>query len=348
MPDPSALSLVSSKEDTSSLTVVVGRFENIHCSRMLWCFRHHGLDCSEYKRSPGRLSDSAWIFRASGVCFAPAHRLVVNDLPKLDSVLEDIEFSAIKTGMLYGSDHVRAVVRSLKRHYTDKGKPIPPLVVDPVCVSTSGHRLLSEEAVSVMLEELFPLAVLTTPNVPEAEMIISSSGRDEARQIKTFDSAVQASMSIPTPMSCPTNVLLKGGHLDVRRSQLPHDVALEDSLEILSLERQPGNDELNDEKIVPDTFFDHSTQKFQIMFHPRIQSMSTHGTGCTLSAAIACFLAQGHSRRFLRILYAPRHYDDALLQYMIPLHRPESTHTVVSSWPFPSVAVTALSTTCML
>lgn len=75
--------------------------------------------------------------------------------------------------MLFDAANTRAVSSTLKDLY--KGQNLPPLVVDPVCVSTSGHSLLHPEAVEVIIQELFPLATLITPNKSEAELLLSTS-----------------------------------------------------------------------------------------------------------------------------------------------------------------------------
>ena len=117
--------------------------------------------------------------------------------------------------MLYDAEHIRAVVNGLKRNFTDKGKPIPPLVVDPVSVSTSGHRLLNEQAECVMIGELFPLATLITPNKAEADVLneyYEPVGRDK---IESLESAIMAARSLSSKAGC--SALLKGGHLNFKR-----------------------------------------------------------------------------------------------------------------------------------
>ena len=109
---------------------------------------------------------------------------------QLHSVLDDIEIRGIKTGMLYDAENTRRVVRKLKAHYGDAAN-IPPLVVDPVAVSTSGHTLLHPEAIDVMIEELFPLATLITPNKPETELLLSRRG--DSASIETLEDMIAAS-----------------------------------------------------------------------------------------------------------------------------------------------------------
>lgn len=205
--------------------------------------------------------------------------------------------------MLYDAEHVKAVVSGLKRNLTDVGKPLPPLVVDPVCVSTSGHRLLSEDAVSIMVEELFPLATLITPNKSEAEVLLAHAKLGGKAKIETVDDLVVAAVTLMG--SLKRSVLLKGGHLVVTRSQLnraTHDLLAEDrsgletNMEILCtrLDTLDEDGEENEELVV-DVLAD-ARELVGLFARPRIDSTSTHGTGCTLSSAIASLLAQGQSR----------------------------------------------------
>ena len=80
---------------------------------------------------------------------------------QLDNIFTDIYPDAVKIGMVSESDLIRMIAKKL-RQYQAKN-----IVVDPVMVATSGARLISEEAVDVLKEELFPLADLLTPNIPE-------------------------------------------------------------------------------------------------------------------------------------------------------------------------------------
>lgn len=88
---------------------------------------------------------------------------------QINAVLEDIGADAIKIGMLQSKDTVRCVAECLRRYNINN------VVLDPVMVSTSGKRLLEEDAISVMKEELFPLVRVITPNIPEAELLTGSS-----------------------------------------------------------------------------------------------------------------------------------------------------------------------------
>ena len=117
---------------------------------------------------------------------------------QLDAVLSDMEVRAAKTGMLYSA----AIIEALAEGLADKA---PPLVVDPVCVSQSGAKLLQDEAVQAMVELIFPLADLLTPNIPEAELFTGLA-------IKDSDSVAEAGTRLLA--MGPSAVLIKGGHMD--------------------------------------------------------------------------------------------------------------------------------------
>ena len=118
---------------------------------------------------------------------------------QIEAVLEDIGAGAIKTGMLGTPEVVEAVAGVLR----DRGAG--PLVVDPVMIAKSRDRLLSEQAVAVLIRDLLPLAVVVTPNAPEAEVLTGrrvrtdAEARDAARHIHDLG---------------PRAVIVKGGHLD--------------------------------------------------------------------------------------------------------------------------------------
>ncbi|MEZ0576649.1 bifunctional hydroxymethylpyrimidine kinase/phosphomethylpyrimidine kinase [Halodesulfovibrio aestuarii] len=128
-----------------------------------------------------------------------------------------------------------------------------PLVIDPVSVSTSGHALLQQDAVDALVERILPLATVVTPNKPEAEMLAGIKITTEA----DVATAIKRILAMG-----PKAVLLKGGHFD------------------------ENNEELVDWLGFPDV-------APLGIHHSRVATKNTHGTGCTLSAAIATFLAHG-------------------------------------------------------
>lgn len=162
---------------------------------------------------------------------------------QLDAVFTDIYPEAVKIGMLSSKDLILTISNSLKEY---KAKNI---VVDPVIVSTSGSKLIADEAIETMCEELFPLATVITPNIPEAEIL-------SGMKIKSSEDMIEAAKKINAKYGCA--VLCKGGH------------------------------SLNDAN---DLLFDGKDIKW--FRGRRIDNPNTHGTGCTLSSAIASNLAKG-------------------------------------------------------
>ena len=159
------------------------------------------------------------------------------------AVHDDIGADAIKIGMLGSAEAVLAVGEALRSH------EMRSVVLDPVMVSTSGHRLTEDGAVGTMCRELFPLATVITPNIPEGEVLAETAIRSEADM-------EQAAEKIFGRYGCA--VLLKGGH------------SLNDANDLLY--RDGG---------------------FKWFKGRRIDNPNTHGTGCTLSSAIASNLAKG-------------------------------------------------------
>lgn len=163
---------------------------------------------------------------------------------QIDAVVTDIGVDAAKTGMLASAEIVSAVAKAARTH------AIPNLVVDPVFVSKHRNRLLAEDAVDALREDLFPVATVITPNLFEAGALLDG-------QIETLNEMRDAAERLAS--FGPRAVLVKGGHL-------PGDVA---------------TDVLWHEGTVTE------------IDGPRFDTEDTHGTGCTLSAAIAAYLARG-------------------------------------------------------
>ena len=172
---------------------------------------------------------------------------IVSD--QIDAVFEDIRPAAVKIGMLSSAPVVHEVARGLRRH------DAAHVVLDPVMVATSGATLMTGDAASAMVAELFGLAQVVTPNIPEASAL---SGIDAAA--RGLDSMTEAACAIAR--TTPGAVLVKGGHLAGEGC----------ATDVLLL---PGADEP------------------LVLRGEAVQTHGTHGTGCTLSSAIACFLALG-------------------------------------------------------
>lgn len=164
---------------------------------------------------------------------------------QIRSVLSDIGADAGKTGMLATKEIAKVVAKGLREFQ------IPNLVVDPVMVSATGHRLLDEDAVEAVKTLLFPLATVVTPNLEEATILWGEKVED----LHGMKEAARAIKALG-----PGSVLVKGGHLAGPR--------------------------------IYDVLFDG--ERFEIWDAPKIATEHTHGSGCTLSAAIAAGLAKGH------------------------------------------------------
>ncbi|MCA3238934.1 MAG: bifunctional hydroxymethylpyrimidine kinase/phosphomethylpyrimidine kinase [Curvibacter sp.] len=165
---------------------------------------------------------------------------------QLDAVLQDIGADAVKIGMLHAPEIVRVVAHAIRKY------KLPHVVLDPVMVATSGDRLIAQETVSVLVEELFPLATVITPNLDEAELLL----RHPIEGIPALEDAAGELLALGA-----NNVLLKGGHLA--------------GDEVVDVLLQPARTPVR-------------------LASPRIASRNVHGTGCTLSSAIAAQLALGH------------------------------------------------------
>lgn len=116
---------------------------------------------------------------------------------QIDVVFEDIRPAAVKVGMVSSPAIVRAIAEALARNHAEN------VVVDPVMVATSGARLISEDAARALVECLFPLASVITPNLPEAEALCGHAIAGE--EVAELAAAELARMT-------PGAVLVKGGH----------------------------------------------------------------------------------------------------------------------------------------
>jgi hydroxymethylpyrimidine/phosphomethylpyrimidine kinase len=166
---------------------------------------------------------------------------------QIEAVSDSFHPAAVKTGMLYSAALIRVVVECLG------GRGHPPLVVDPVMVSTSGARLLKPAAVKILCDRLLPLALLVTPNLQEAEVLTGD-------RLETVEDLRAAAGELHRRFGCAA--LVKGGHLR----------GLKEAVDIF----YDGKQEL-------------------LLCAPFLRGISTHGTGCTYSAAITAFLARGLS-----------------------------------------------------
>ena len=164
---------------------------------------------------------------------------------QIDCIFNDICPDAVKIGMVSNSKIIEVIVAKLVQY-----KP-KNIVIDPVMVSTSGSKLLCDDAMNTLITKLIPLATVITPNIPEAEVLCGFS-------IKNENDMIKAAKEISKILKGA--VLVKGGHL------------VSDAVDLLY---ENGN-----------------IHWFRMK---RVDNPNTHGTGCTLSSAIACNLAEGKS-----------------------------------------------------
>lgn len=162
---------------------------------------------------------------------------------QLDCIFEDIFPDAIKIGMISSKEIIEVISNKLKEY---NGKNI---VVDPVMFSTSGHKLMSEDAMDALKTKLLTLADVITPNIFEAESLCGFKISNKKEMIK-------AAKEISKYLEC--HILIKGGHL------------LDSADDLL--------------------YFKGNIMWFK---EDRIDNPNNHGTGCTLSSAIACNLGKG-------------------------------------------------------
>jgi hydroxymethylpyrimidine/phosphomethylpyrimidine kinase len=160
--------------------------------------------------------------------------------------LDAFPVAAVKTGMLYSSEIIRAVLNVLDGY----GASRPHLVVDPVMVATSGDPLLQQDAVELYRTRLLPIATVITPNLDEARVLLG-------RGIASEEGMRDAGRELAAQFGCA--VLIKGGHL---RQEMAVDCLVHEG-------------------------------RIEEYRSPFVPGVSTHGTGCSYSAAIATGLARG-------------------------------------------------------
>lgn len=152
-----------------------------------------------------------------------------------------------------GMLHDSELIRAVKVTLEDYGD-VRNIVVDPVMVATSGDPLLVPEAVATLRDELIPYSRVITPNLPEASMLLG-------QKIDAKDQLEDAARALSEQAGGQVSVMLKGGHLE-------------------------------DDTLV-DVFYNAETGKALRLSTPKVNTVNTHGTGCTLSSAIAAWLAKG-------------------------------------------------------
>ncbi len=175
----------------------------------------------------------------------------IHDVPadfvreQIDAVFSDLAVGAVKIGMLSVPETIRAVAEGLAAYDVDR------IVLDPVMVAQSGDVLLREEAIATLRETLMPMALVVTPNLPEAAKLLDCAEATSEGEMRTQGERLLA--------FGPKAVLMKGGH---------------------------GTGAESVDLLV-------TGEGVTRLAAPRIDTRNTHGTGCTLSSAIAAGLARG-------------------------------------------------------
>lgn len=163
---------------------------------------------------------------------------------QIKAVVRDMSVNVIKTGMLPTIEIIEVVCKAIKKY------KIPYVVVDPVMVATSGDRLSDDSSAKYMVENLFPLATIITPNIPEAEAICGISLKNP----KDFLAAAHHLKELGSKYA-----LIKGGH--------------------------------SGKKMITDYLYDLEKMQEHRIRHRFIPTENTHGTGCSLSSAIAGYIS---------------------------------------------------------
>ncbi|MXQ53359.1 bifunctional hydroxymethylpyrimidine kinase/phosphomethylpyrimidine kinase [Shimazuella sp. KC615] len=161
---------------------------------------------------------------------------------QLDAVFKDIRIDAVKIGMVASRELIKVIVQAINRFQPKI------IIVDPVMVSTTGSRLLEEDAIEEIKQHLFPIATLITPNLQEAAVLLET----ELQSLKDL-----FQVAVKLKQFTVGEVLITGGH----------NVLGDQVIDVLSTG--------------------------EAFMSERIETKHTHGTGCSLSSAIAVFMAQG-------------------------------------------------------
>ena len=164
---------------------------------------------------------------------------------QLDAVFTDIYPDSVKIGMVSNSEIIKIIAKKLK-YYNAKN-----IILDPVMVSTSGYKLISDDAIQSIKDYLFPISYIITPNIYEAAILSGVIIKNEKDMVNSAKKIAK---------NFAGEILIKGGHL-----------------------KHSSNDLL------------YQKGKVYWFKERKINNPNTHGTGCTLSSALACNLASGFS-----------------------------------------------------
>ncbi len=215
---------------------------------------------------------------------------------QIDAVFSDLAVDAVKVGMLFRPATVEAVAAGLARHQARN------IVFDPVTVASSGDSLLGGDVLDVLRRQLIPRVLMVTPNLPEAAAL---TGASQARNESEMEVQAREILALGARY-----VLIKGGHAtDFGES--------DDSVDLLVGQNQEFGEVVR-------------------LGAKRIKTQNTHGTGCTLSSAIAAGLAKG--RDVVTAVQEAKAYVTAAIAHADELHvghGPGPLHHFYQHWSKP-------------
>ena len=198
-----------------------------------------------------------------------------------EQVARYFNIGAAKTGMLAAAEIINAVADFFEAHREIK------IVVDPVMIATSGAKLIDDTAIATLRERLIPLASLVTPNLDEAEVLLGEKfawrANPKTQSGEISESAEKLSEALGVP------VLLKGGH-----------GSGDEVFDVLALPKAQGGVD-------------------SLVKHSRVAGTNTHGSGCTLSAAIAANLARGACENLSSAVSRAEDYVSAGISNPLPV-----------------------------
>jgi hydroxymethylpyrimidine kinase/phosphomethylpyrimidine kinase/thiamine-phosphate diphosphorylase len=239
---------------------------DLHCIRSFGCHGCSAITCLTAQNSVG----------VTGVHAPPASFLQ----QQLDTLVEDLPPAAVKIGMLGTKELAITVGNFLQKLKAKHSNKKIWVVMDPVMITTSGQRLIDDEASQAMIDHIFPAVDVLTPNLYEAEALLG-------RKLVTVQEVEQGARDL-IAMGVPA-VLVKGGHTFSDQSSTGNDEASSSSSYaqdyFLSSETPSDEPRLCD------------GNRGVWLRSPRYDTEHTHGTGCTLSSAIASALALGEQQR---------------------------------------------------
>ena len=190
--------------------------------------------------------------------FGANHQSAESVRGQVEAITGATRIAAGKIGMLPTAEVVCEVIRLIREH----DLPVP--VIDPVMESTSGGKLMADDAFEVFVTELLPLARVVTPNIPEAEKLAGMNIRDEAEMRQAAARIRELDVRA---------VLIKGGHLQEQRSEV-----------------RGQRSEVNNRDAIDVLDDDGQVTVFRSEW---ITAPNVRGTGCMLSSALAASLASG-------------------------------------------------------